>query len=202
VARGAYRTDEVFSTCSSRNFPRLTSTNRSALWQDGGSKKMGWPAQALSGPVRAHLPPRGSSWHFGFSPWFVSFWGRHPRSQDRGSSRMKSELYVLLLGDDPSYHLGPCHLWKWFLLALKHERNSSFAPLNLLWLRPFCPCFPAKTQYFQIHIRSWTCYIISVPSGRLVANHNRNQCITSTLGWRKFTINIFPMLKTCSSSSK
>jgi hypothetical protein len=36
----------------------------------------------------------------------------------------------------------------------------------------------------------WTCYIISMPSGGLVANHNRNQCITSTLGWWKFTINI------------
>jgi hypothetical protein len=28
-----------------------------------------------------------------------------------------------------------------------------------------------------------------MPSGGLVANHNRNQCITSTLGLRKFTIN-------------
>jgi hypothetical protein len=35
----------------------------------------------------------------------------------------------------------------------------------------------------------WTSYIISMPSGGLVANHNRNQCITSTLGWRKFTVN-------------
>jgi hypothetical protein len=35
----------------------------------------------------------------------------------------------------------------------------------------------------------WTCCIISMPSGGLVANHNRNQCITSTLGWRKFTVN-------------
>jgi hypothetical protein len=40
-----------------------------------------------------------------------------------------------------------------------------------------------------MHIWSWTCYIISVPSGGLVANHNRNQWITNTLGWRKFTIN-------------
>jgi hypothetical protein len=119
----------------------------------------------------------------------VSFWRRHPRDQDMGSPCMKSELYVLVLRDDPSYHLGPCHLWKWFLHALEHEQNASFAPLNLLWLHPFCPCFPAKTQYFQMHIRSWTCYIISVPSGELVANHNWNQCITSTLGWRKFTVN-------------
>jgi hypothetical protein len=29
---------------------------------------MGQPAQALFGTVRAHLPPRGSSWHFGLSP--------------------------------------------------------------------------------------------------------------------------------------
>jgi hypothetical protein len=28
-----------------------------------------------------------------------------------------------------------------------------------------------------------------MPSGGLVTNHNRNQCITSTLGWRKFTVN-------------
>jgi hypothetical protein len=35
----------------------------------------------------------------------------------------------------------------------------------------------------------WTCYIISIPSGGLVANHNRNQCIISTLGWWKFTVN-------------
>jgi hypothetical protein len=34
----------------------------------------------------------------------------------------------------------------------------------------------------------WTCYIISMPSGGLVTNHNPNQCITSTLGWRKFTV--------------
>jgi hypothetical protein len=38
----------------------------------------------------------------------------------------------------------------------------------------------------------WTCYIISMPSGGLVANHNRNQYITSTLGWRKFTVNTPP----------
>jgi hypothetical protein len=80
-------------------------------------------------------------------------------------------------------------LCKWFLLALEHERNSSFAPLNLLWLHLFCPYFPAKTQYFQMHIRCWTCYIISVPSGGLVENHKRNQCIKITLGWRKFTVN-------------
>jgi hypothetical protein len=48
----------------------------------------------------------------------------------------------------------------------------------------------------------WTCYVISMPSGGLVANHNRNQCITSTQGWPKFTVNISPMLKPCSSSSK
>jgi hypothetical protein len=133
----------------------------------GRSERAGWPRPFLGrfGPI--FLPVA----HLGildFPPWFVSFWGRHPRNQDRGSSHMKSELYVLVLGDDPSYHLGPCHLWKWFLLALEHERNSSFAPLKLLWLRPFCPCFPAKTQNFQMHIRSWTCYIISVPSGGLV----------------------------------
>jgi hypothetical protein len=28
-----------------------------------------------------------------------------------------------------------------------------------------------------------------MPSGGLVENHNRNQCITSTLGGRKFTVN-------------
>jgi hypothetical protein len=28
-----------------------------------------------------------------------------------------------------------------------------------------------------------------MPSGELVANHNRNQCITSTLGRRKITVN-------------
>jgi hypothetical protein len=28
-----------------------------------------------------------------------------------------------------------------------------------------------------------------MPSGGLVANHNQNQCITITLGWRKFTVN-------------
>jgi hypothetical protein len=38
-------------------------------------------------------------------------------------------------------------------------------------------------------MQEWTCYIISVPSGGLVTNHNRNQCITSTLGWRRFTVN-------------
>jgi hypothetical protein len=31
--------DHVFSTCSSRTRPRLTSMNRSALWHNGGSKR-------------------------------------------------------------------------------------------------------------------------------------------------------------------
>jgi hypothetical protein len=30
--------------------------------------RTGRPAQALSGPVRAHIPPHGSSWHFGLCP--------------------------------------------------------------------------------------------------------------------------------------
>jgi hypothetical protein len=54
----------------------------------------------------------------------------------------------------------------------------------------------------KIDMQVWTCYIISMPSAGLVANNNWNQCITSTLGWRKFTINICSMLKPCSSSSK
>jgi hypothetical protein len=41
--------------------------------------------------------------------------------------------------------------------------------LNLLWLRPLCPCFPAKTSHLQMHIQRWNCYIISVLSGRLVS---------------------------------
>jgi hypothetical protein len=110
----------------------------------GRSERAGQSRPILGrfGPI---FPPRGSYWHFGLCPHdCLSFWGRHPRDQDRGSSGMKSELYVLVLGDDPSYHLGPCHLWKWFLLALEHERISSFARLNLLWLCPFCPCFLQK----------------------------------------------------------
>jgi hypothetical protein len=136
-----------------------------------------------------------------FPPWFVSFWGRHPRDQDRGSSRMKFELYVLVLGDDPSYHLGPCHLWKWFLLALEHEWNSSFAPLNLCDSLPFVHVFLQKHNTYKCTYEV-ELVISLVPSGGLVANHNRNQCITSTLGWRKFTVNISPMLIPCSSSSK
>jgi hypothetical protein len=39
VARGAYLFYRAFSTCSSWTRPRLTRTNRSALWQEGGSKR-------------------------------------------------------------------------------------------------------------------------------------------------------------------
>jgi hypothetical protein len=39
VARGAYPIYQVFSTCSSWTRPKLTRSNRSALWQDGGSKR-------------------------------------------------------------------------------------------------------------------------------------------------------------------
>jgi hypothetical protein len=39
VARGAYPIYRAFSTCSSWTRPRLTRTNRGALWQDGGSKR-------------------------------------------------------------------------------------------------------------------------------------------------------------------
>jgi hypothetical protein len=157
------------------------------------------PFWAGSGPSSS---PRLILAFWTLPPWFVSFWGHHPR--DQGSGVFSYEVRTLRLSPRGWSVVSPwsCHLWKWFLLALEHERNSSFAPLNLLWLRPFCSCFPAKTQYFQIHIRSWTFYIISVPSGGLVANHNLNQCITSTLGWRKFTVNISPMLKPCLSSGK
>jgi hypothetical protein len=39
VARGAYPIYRLFSTCSSWTRPRLTPTNRSALWQDSFSKR-------------------------------------------------------------------------------------------------------------------------------------------------------------------
>jgi hypothetical protein len=39
VARGAYPIYRAFSTCSSWTRPMLTCTNRSVLWQDGGSKR-------------------------------------------------------------------------------------------------------------------------------------------------------------------
>jgi hypothetical protein len=39
VSIGAYRTDQVISTCSYRTRPRLTRANRGALWQNGGSKR-------------------------------------------------------------------------------------------------------------------------------------------------------------------
>jgi hypothetical protein len=39
VARGAYPIYRAFSTCSSWTHPRLTRTNKGALWQDGGSKR-------------------------------------------------------------------------------------------------------------------------------------------------------------------
>jgi hypothetical protein len=75
--------------------------------------------------------------------------------------------------------------------------NMNGTPHLLLWTCcdsvPFVHVFLQKTQHFQMHIRSWTCYIISVPSGGLVTNHNRNQCIRTTLGWRKFTVNSIPL---------
>jgi hypothetical protein len=158
---------------------------------------MGWPAQALSGPVRAHLRPCSSSWHFGlFRLDLCHFevvipaikiggllvWSPNLTSYSSGMIR-RTTFVLATFGSDFSLHSNT-------------NETPHFAPLNLLWIRPFCPCFSAKTQYFQMHIRSWTCYIISVPSGWLVANHNRNQCITSTLGWWKFTVNTRPRAST------
>jgi hypothetical protein len=45
VARGAYPIYGAFSTCSYWTRPRLTWMNRSALWQDGGSKR--WASSEL-----------------------------------------------------------------------------------------------------------------------------------------------------------
>jgi hypothetical protein len=41
----------------------------------------------------------------------------------------------------------------------------------------------------QNHIKVWTCYIISMPSGGLVIIQSSNQSVTSALGWRKSTVN-------------
>jgi hypothetical protein len=75
--------------------------------------RLGRPAQALSRPVRARLSLRNSSSHFVLSPLdLCHFEVVIPAIKIGGSSCMKSELYVLVLGDDLSYHLGPCHFWK------------------------------------------------------------------------------------------
>jgi hypothetical protein len=41
-----------------------------------------------------------------------------------------------------------------------------------------------------MHIKWWTCYIISMPSGGLVPKWSSNHNITSVLGWQKSTANI------------
>jgi hypothetical protein len=43
-----------------------------------------------------------------------------------------------------------------------------------------------------MHIQRWTCYIISMPSGRLVPKWSSNHNITSVLGRRKLTANKNP----------
>jgi hypothetical protein len=53
----------------------------------------------------------------------------------------RSVFYASLPGDVPSWHFGPCHHWKWLHQAHEHEQDSLIAPLNLLWIRPLCPCF-------------------------------------------------------------
>jgi hypothetical protein len=106
-----------------------------------------------SGSVWARLSPRGSSWHFALGPLHLCHFEVVIPAIKVGVFLYEVRTLRLVLRDDPSYHLGLCHLWKWFHLALEHERNFSFAPLNLLWLRPFCPCFPAKTQHFPMHVR-------------------------------------------------
>jgi hypothetical protein len=35
----------------------------------------------------------------------------------------------------------------------------------------------------------WTCYMINMPSGRLVIIQSSNQSVTSALGWWKSTVN-------------
>jgi hypothetical protein len=58
-----------------------------------GQAGLGWPTQVHPYAVRSPLRSRGSFSHFAlFPPSITSFWQRHPRVQDRGSSRMKFGL--------------------------------------------------------------------------------------------------------------
>jgi hypothetical protein len=69
---------------------------------------VGWPRPFLGrfGPV---FLPAAHLHILDLAPLIFVILSRHPHDQDRGSFRMKYELYVLVLGDNPSYHLGPCH---------------------------------------------------------------------------------------------
>jgi hypothetical protein len=115
IGCGGHRTRELQIDRDGARWKSRPNRARNPL---GRSERAGRPRPFLGrfGPIffsAAHLGI------FGLFPLdLCHFWGRHPRDQDRGSSRMKSKLYVLVLGDDPSYHLGSYHLWKWFLLAL------------------------------------------------------------------------------------
>jgi hypothetical protein len=53
-----------------------------------------------------------------------------------------------------------------------------------------------------MHAQRWTCYKISVPSGGLVPQTNPNQSVMNMFGVPQYTVNIFPTLRSCSSSSK
>jgi hypothetical protein len=102
-----------------------------------------------------------------------------------------SVLFISVLGSSPFKHISLCHLWKkvhtWLELL-----DWLAKLLQTSCIFPRLPC--EFLQYSKMCIQRWTCYIISMPSCRLVPKWCSNHNITSVLGWQKSTANIPPRL--------
>jgi hypothetical protein len=125
--------------------------------------------QGLFGLLRAHLPPRGSSWHFALSPFIcVILRSSSPRSRygvfshEVRTLRLSSRGWSIVApwSFPPLEVISPCTRTRTKLLICSFELVVTLSLLSM---------FSCKTQQFQMHIQRWTCYIISVPSGGLVA---------------------------------
>jgi hypothetical protein len=102
-----WTTSQVYNSISSEwRHPQQLRLEASSRSRNGGwtDARMGWVGQP--GPTSARF-----SRPFlcvcpliilDLIPLIVSFWRCYPHDQDRGSSRMKSDLYNLVIGDDPS----------------------------------------------------------------------------------------------------
>jgi hypothetical protein len=72
---------------------------------DAGIGQAGSPGPTDPSLLRPSSVAPSSTWVLlpfcTWTPLIASFWRHHPHVQDRGSSRMKSDLYTLVLGDVP-----------------------------------------------------------------------------------------------------
>jgi hypothetical protein len=104
VSRGAYPIYRAISTCSSWTRPRLTHTNRSALWQDDGSKRwafseLEWKPRFKKSRNEICLLYSTLFWNFNKRP--------NPISRLVSKQNLSRSMYFLLIRLDLALHIVP-----------------------------------------------------------------------------------------------